>query len=111
MRHPNTIIASLLTISLLSGCGLQSVFDMSKRDTSQNQLCQRLKRDMVFHSADKNHDAAWSSPAKEADMLRQYRDNDCAAVLSGAADAKSSESTPFSMPRGKNSDQNHIHVQ
>jgi hypothetical protein len=110
VKLARTFIISLVLTSLLPACGLSSPFDMSKRDTTQNQLCNRLKRDIVFYSMDQNHDTAWSSPAKQADILRQYKENDCEAILRGTSTANPSESTPYSLPRGKNANQNHIHV-
>jgi hypothetical protein len=105
-----TLITGLLAGSCLTSCGLHSAFDMDKRDTTQNQLCNRLKRDIVFYSMDQNHDTSWSSPAKQADILREYQENNCEEVLSGAAQSTASASTPFTLPKGKGSNQNHIQV-
>lgn len=101
MRFTPTILTSLLAISTLAGCGLNSAFDMGNASPrSQNQLCNQLKRDIMFYSMDQNHDTAWSSPAKQANILRQYQENNCEAILSGKADGRAStaESTPFSIP-------------
>ncbi len=66
-------------------------------------MCNRLKRDIIFHRFDQNHDTAWSSPAKEAEILREYQQNNCEAILSGKAEAQQEqrESTPFSLPSKK----------
>ncbi len=110
MKSIRTLIIGLLATSFISGCGLNSAFDMSKRDTSQNQLCSRLKRNIVFYSMDQNHDTAWSSPAKQADILRQYQQNNCEEILKNSNTTLLNELSPFPA-KNKTVDQNHIHVQ
>ena len=100
MRLIAILLSGLVLISTLAGCGLKSPLDMGTTSPrNHNQLCNRLKRDIVFYSVDQNHDTAWSSPAKQANILRQYRDNHCDEILNGRADVKAStaESTAFSM--------------
>ncbi len=109
MSFTRTLMLGFLLSSFLTGCGLNSPFDMSKRDTTQNQLCSRLKRDIVFYSMDQNHDTAWSSPAKQADILRQYQENNCEEVLNKSNTTLLNELSPFPA-KNKSVDQNHIQV-
>lgn len=109
MKSIRTVVVGLLVSSVLAGCGLNSAFDMTKRDTTQNQLCSRLKRNIVFYSMDQNHDTAWSSPAKQADILRQYQENNCEEVLKNSNTTLLNELSPFPA-KNKSTDQNHIHV-
>jgi len=103
MKFMPICLASLLAVTTLTGCGLNTIFDTSARDTTQNQLCNRLKREIVFYSFDQNHDSAWSSPAKQAEVFREYQNNNCEAIINGTAEAKQDQtkSTPFSMPNTK----------
>jgi hypothetical protein len=112
MNFTRVLVASLLAISTLSGCGLKSVFDMSPRHSDQNELCNRLKRDIVFYSYEHNNDTAWSSPASQARILREYKDNNCDAVLKGTAHTKGphSESTPFSLPSNTKASQDNVQI-
>lgn len=100
MKFMPICLISVLAVSTLTGCGLKTLFDVSARDTTQNQLCNRLKREIVFQRFDQNHDTSWSSPAKQAEVLREYQNNNCEAIINGTAEAKQeqTESTPFSMP-------------
>jgi hypothetical protein len=111
MRLTTILLNSLLITSTLAGCGLKSAFDMgTTTPVNQNQICNRLKRDIIFYSVDQNHDTAWSSPAKQADILRQYRDNNCDQVLNGNSEANSADSTPFSVPGSNAKNQDKITV-
>lgn len=109
MKSTRALMVGLLVSSFLSGCSLNSAFDMSKRDTTQNQLCSRLKRNIVFYSMDQNHDTAWSSPAKQADILREYQENNCDEVLDKSNTTLINELSPFPT-KNKKADQNHIQV-
>lgn len=113
MRQAVTTLGSLVLLTTLAGCGLHSAFDMGKDSpASQNQLCNRLKREIVFQSFDSNHDTNWTSPALQADILRQYQDNHCEELLSGKAQAKADDAavSPLRLPGDKAPQQNNIHV-
>jgi hypothetical protein len=112
MNFNRVLVASLLLISVLSACGLKSVFDISPRHSGKNELCNRLKRDIVFYTYEHNNDTSWSSPASRAQILREYKENNCEALLSGTADSKGphTESTPFSLPGNAKGNQNNVQI-
>lgn len=110
MKSRLLLLSTIALMSSLSGCGLKSAFDMGDSAAkSPNQLCNRLKRNIVFYSMDQNHDSAWTSPAKRAELLREYRDNNCEDVLSGKANNNDS-STAFSLPGEKASQKDKIQI-
>lgn len=113
MRQVVITVGSLVLLSALAGCGLRSAFDMGKDSpASQNQLCSRLKREIVFQNFNSNHDTNWTSPARQADILRQYQDNRCEELLSGKAQAKADDAavSPLTLPSDKASQKNNIQV-
>ncbi len=87
MKHLGIICGSLMLLTTAS-CGLNSAFDNSPtRPSDPRAYCTQLKRQIVFYSFNQNHDTAWSSPAQQARILKEFRDNRCDDLLNTDPDS------------------------
>ncbi|MDQ2994699.1 MAG: hypothetical protein M3R00_07110, partial [Pseudomonadota bacterium] len=95
------ILSSIVLISA-TGCGLNSAFDNTPRQPSDPRaLCTQLKRQIVFYTFNQNHDTAWSSPAQQARILKEFRDNHCDEVLRTDPDSDFRANLPRSLSQQK----------
>ena len=69
----------LMIIMMLSLVGWESLTSLAtfKAPTDRHAICSDIKRKLVFYNNDPNLNPEWSSPAKQAELLRQYRQYDC----------------------------------
>ncbi len=76
------IILAGLVASALSFSGCKNMFSMERGKTlSPFQVCEELKRTIIFQSNDPNHDTQWSSPSRQAILLQDYKKYNCSEVL------------------------------
>ena len=64
------LIFTLISIFLLSSCAID-------KDTDQQTICAKTKRELTFYHTDSNLNPQWSSTTKRAQLMNQYNKYDC----------------------------------
>ena len=68
------IILASLVVGLISLSGCKNMFSMERGKTlTPFQVCEELKRTIIFRSHDPNHDTQWSSPSRQAILLQDTK--------------------------------------
>lgn len=80
------MINNLMKIMFLSVVGILAVgctktqitkaFEMPKI-TSQQAICVKLKREMLYHAGNRNTEAAWATREQRAHYAQRLKDNKC----------------------------------
>lgn len=102
MKQLGQILAGLMILNL-AGCGLNSAFDNTpRRPADPRAYCTQLKRQIVFYTFSQNHDTAWSSPAQQARLLKEFRDNHCDELLATDPNSDFKPNLPKSLGQTRN---------
>jgi len=64
------ILLTLISTFLLSSCAID-------KDTDQQSICAKTKRDLIFYSTNSNLNPQWSSATKRAQLMDQYNKYNC----------------------------------
>lgn len=70
-----SVILISLNLILLSSC--KNLVSQDRGDMTPYQICNDLKRSIMYYQQGVNHEVQWSSPGKRAELLRDFQRFNC----------------------------------